>query len=260
MTVVILGIIAGMLSPVITQNVRAYVATESRSHLQDKLRLSLGRLERELRQASAALLSASGSTLVIVTTSVGGSYVNFNSNAPKIATVDCSKVRNQTPSQLERFLTNEPIKTLCILYPGEDPLSGYSSIELGSLIIGSDLVAVSSVTAQVNGSPDSYDGALWKVVFNAEKTFSSSAATSHQAVAFTDYRHRITLNGSNQLIWERTVASDSGFALANSGILLSGVTAFTPLFDVATGILSITINVSDGNESISASEDIYVRN
>lgn len=260
MTIVVLGIIGGTLAPVITQNIRAYVATEARSQLQDKMRLAFGRLERGLRQTAAAHLSASGSTLIFVTTSVGASYVNFNSNTPKISTADCSKVRNQSPSQLERFLTNEPIATLCILYPGTTALSSYSSAELDALMVGSDLTGVSSVAVQVNGSPDSYDGALWKVTFDSETIFSSSAASSNNAVAFADYRHRVILNGSNELIWERTTASDTSFSVAISGKLLSGVSVFTPAFDLATGVLDVSLTLTDGVESISASEEIYVRN
>lgn len=257
MAIVILGIIAGVLAPVITQNMHAYVDTQSRAQLLDKIRLSVGRLERELRQSTAQHISASGSTLTFVTTTVGGVYVNFNSSKPLITNLDCSRVRNQSPPQLERFLTGEPIRNLCILYPGS--LSSLPSQQLESVVVGSDLVPISSVAAVTNGSPDAYNGALWKLTFDSDTTFSSSSSSTNNVVSFADYRHRISLSGST-LNWERSVASDTGFTTVDSGVLLNGVSSFTPSFDIASGMVTFTIGLTDGNESISVTEDVYVRN
>jgi prepilin-type N-terminal cleavage/methylation domain-containing protein len=257
MTIVLTGIIAGMLAPIIKTNVDAYIDTQSRSHLLDKMRISLGRLSRELRQATIPLTTVSGSTLEFVTTTVGGSYVSFNDVLPKIASADCSRVRNQTPSQLERFLPNEPIGTLCVLYPGD--LSALSAEQRNALVIGRIVAPISSISSQISGSPDEYDSALWKVAFNAETTFSSASSSAAHTFSLADYRHRISLNSGN-LVWQRVAASTTGFGSATSGILVNNITSFTPTLDSAKGIVSITLTATEGAESITVSEDIYVRN
>jgi prepilin-type N-terminal cleavage/methylation domain-containing protein len=252
MTIVIIGIIAGTLAPVIQNSVRAYVDTQSRSHLFDKIRVSLGRLARELRQATIPLTSASGSTLQFVTTTVGGGYISFNATLPKIANADCTKIRNQSPSQLQRFLTNEPIGTLCVLYPG-------TLILTDSLIIGRDIVPITSVSAQTSGSPDAYDNALWHVIFTSEHSFSSASSSAANTFSLADFRHQVSLSGTD-LIWQRDVASAANFSTADSGILLNGVTNFTTSLDSQKGIVSISLTVTEGTESITVNEDVYVRN
>lgn len=263
MSIVILGIIAGALAPVINQNMKAYIDTRSRAQILDKIRLSLGRLEREIRQSAIHHTSVSGGVLTFTTTTVGGNYISRNDNTPKIANSDCSRKKNQVPSELERFLPNEPIATLCILYPGD--LSALSTQQRESLIIGSDLTKVDSVavhTSDASACPsatDDYDCALWKVNFDSETTFSSASASTNNVLSFTDYRHRISLSGS-QLIWERADASDTVFAATDQGILLNDVTTFMPTYDIASGTVTIALAVTDGNESISFSEQVYVRN
>lgn len=257
MTIIVLGIIAGILAPIILNTINASVDTQSRSHLHDKVRVSLGRLSRELRQATVPLTSASGSTLQFTTTTVGGSYVSFNANTPKIATADCSKTRNQVPSQLERFLPNEPIGTLCVLYPGN--LASLPAAQRDALVIGHDVASVNSISAQVSGAPDDYDGALWKVQFGSDTTFSSASASSSRIFSLADYQHRITLSGGN-LVWERTTASASGFGSADSGILLDNVSSFTTSLNTQAGIVSLSITVAAGSATITVSEDVYVRN
>lgn len=256
MTIVIIGIIAGTLVPIIQTSVDAYIDTQNRSHLFDKVRVSMGRLARELRQSTVPLTSASGSTLQFITTTVGGSYVTFNGTEPKIATTDCSKVRNQSPSQLQRFLPNEPIGTLCVLYPGN--LTALTSSQRESLIIGRDTVQVNSISAQTSGSPDVYAGSLYKINFN-EHSFTSASSSSSNIFSLADYRHQVSLNGSN-LVWQRDVASASGFGSAASGILLNGVTDFSTSIDVQKGIVSLSITATEGAESIRVDEDVYVRN
>lgn len=257
MTIVVIGITAGALAPIIQTSANAYVDTQNRSHLFDKVRVSMGRLARELRQSTVPLTSASGSTLQFVTTTVGGSYVTFNGTQPRIATADCSKVRNQSPSQLQRFLPGEPIGTLCVLYP--DDLSALSATQRESLIIGRDTVQVSSISAQTSGSPDIYADSLWHVNFSGDYSFTSASSSSSNIFSLADFRHQVSLSGSN-LIWQRTVASASGFGSADSGILLTGVSAFSTSLDTQKGIVSLSITASEGGESITISEDVYVRN
>lgn len=255
MTIVLLGILAGIMAPIIKNSVDAYTDTQSRTHLLDKVRLSLGRLSRELRQAAAPLINASGSTLEFVTTTVGGGYIHFNDNTPNIANADCTKKKNQVPSELQRFLPNEPIGTLCVLYPGN--LAAFPAAKRDAFIINNTLVPVNSISAQVSGAPDDYDGSLWKIQFTSDETFSSESFS--QTYSFADYRHRITLTGSN-LQWERVSASASSYGSAITGILLNNVTAFTTSFNASKGVVSLSLTMTDGNENISASEDVYVRN
>ncbi|SCZ65174.1 prepilin-type N-terminal cleavage/methylation domain-containing protein [Thiohalomonas denitrificans] len=265
-SIILLGIIAGMLAPVIKTNIDAYSDTQSRSHLLDKVRVSLGRLSRELRQGTVSTTTASGSTLEFYSSTVGGRYVSFNASLPRIANADCSKKRNQSPSELERFLPGEPIGTLCVLYPGD--LGGLAATKRDALIIGRDVVAVTDITAQLSAAPpasDEYDGALWKLDLNCptppdnDCTFSSTSTSALNTYSLADYQHRVSLDGTT-LQWQRTVASADDFSAADQGILLNNVSSFTTSLDTQKGVVSVHLTVAEGSESISVSEDIYVRN
>lgn len=256
--IVLVGIIAGLLAPVISTNIGAYISAQERSDLLDKIRISLGRLSRELHQASAPLTTASGSSLQFVTTTVGGKYINYTDNTPRIATADCSKTRNQTPSQLERFRINEAIGKLCVLSP--DNLAALSASQRNALIIADNIAPISNITQVTSvSSPGAYSGDLWKVDFGSDFTFTSASSSEQHTFSLADYKHRVYLSGSN-LVWDRVSASSSGFGSAVSGILLKGVTAFTTSIDRTKGVVSVNLTISEGGESISVSEDMYVRN
>lgn len=240
MTIVVLGIIAGTLAPLIRHAVDGYIDTQERTHLFDKVRVSLGRLSRELRQSTVPLTTA-GATLQFTTTTEGGRYVGFNDSLPQIANTDCSRVL----TNLQRYRPGVAISTLCVLHPG-------ALTQTDSLVIGGDVAQITNI-ALVGG----YANSLHQVTFNAPFTF--TAASDTKIFSLADFRHQISLVGSN-LIWQRDVASAANFNNADSGVLLSGVTAFNTALDATTGIVRITLTATENDESVTITEDVYVRN
>ena len=80
MTIVLLGIIAGVLAPVITQSTNAYMDTSARSELTARGRLALERLAKEIRRVvpnTVQELAVAGEDgIEFVTSKVGGRYMS----------------------------------------------------------------------------------------------------------------------------------------------------------------------------------------
>lgn len=261
MVVMLIGIVAGVLAPIIAGNVKAYRDTSARTELVARGRMALARLARELHQSlpySVHLISSTA--LEFVSSSHGGRYVDLLDSA--ISNAQCP------PNQ--RFHLPSNRSTLCLLTMEESP----------GLVAGALLVIGNESASQLrsNSSPGSWvalnatpttpatTSALWSVGFASHK-FLNASQGRHYFIA--DFIHEIALNGT-ELRWRRTaataaaIASDYDNALDVSGsdaLLINGVSSLSfQYLPAADGMLRITLILTEGAESITLHEGIYVRN
>ncbi|MCW8982512.1 MAG: type II secretion system GspH family protein [Gammaproteobacteria bacterium] len=256
MVMVILGIIAMTLAPVINQNVTAFTDTRSRTELTAKGRLALQRLARELRHTvpySIELLSPT--RIQFVTTPAGGRYITKTGSTPKISNATCAK-------DGERFFAGANLTALCVLFP-----TALTLPTNGALVIGNtspaNLNAMNNpgswITLNAAAQPDAATHpALWKLTFTGGHTFAVDSSYKHYSIA--DFSHEVVLVG-NQILWRRV----NGIADPTAGggaVLVDGVTGLTfgDAASLASGLLSISITITDGTESVTVQEEIYVRN
>ncbi len=78
LTIVLLGIIAGVLAPTISQSIRAYSDTSARAELTARGRFALERLAREIRHAvpNTVQVLGGGNGVGFVTSKAGGRYMS----------------------------------------------------------------------------------------------------------------------------------------------------------------------------------------
>lgn len=229
-TLVLIGIVAGILAPMIKNSVDAYTATQSRSHLHDKVRVAIGRLSREISLASKYLLSTpDSSTIIFTTTSNGGRYI--------------ADINDPGDTECQPFIPGVSLTYLCVI----GNFSGLS----GPVVIDSGTpVATASI------APHTTKSGISVINFGSPATFNG---TGQQQFALADYKHRVSLSGTN-LVWERVAPAAASFTSAVTGLLLDNVTSFTVTPLDGSGVVSLSITTTDGNETISVDEDIYVRN
>ncbi|MCW8917316.1 MAG: prepilin-type N-terminal cleavage/methylation domain-containing protein [Gammaproteobacteria bacterium] len=264
LVIVLLGILSGILAPVIMQNIRAYSDTQARNELMARGRIALGRLERELRRAAPYSIVVSGSSIKFVTLAAGGRYLERAESAPFIANADCDH-------NTERFYTsNNPDKlTALCLFSTTTLTAPAADGDLALLIGNTSTTALYSYSDPGTWAPLSatvgplqladadYKGVLWKVTFAAPHSFSNASAYKKYQIA--DHTHEVRL-ASDALLWRRS----NGISDPTSGadtLLISGVSALG--FDIthlADGILTISMTLSENGESITLSEDLYARN
>ncbi len=261
MVIVLLGIIAGILAPVITQNVKAYQDTAQRNELLSKGRIAMARLSRILHQSVPYSLELVGTnTIEFVSSSVGGRYVDWADST--IALTHCGNNR--------RFRLTSNRSSLCLLHEADAPVFNAGDI----LIIGNSSaamlriaatpasrVAITSVTP-----PSPATSPLRQVGFVSHK-FLSASQGKHYMIA--DHIHEIGLNGT-AIYWRRTDATTANFAAEyDDGIdvattdpmLIDGVSGLTfEYLPSADGMLRITLSLAEGDESITLYEEVYVRN
>lgn len=256
MVIIILGIIATTLAPVIQQNVTAFTDTRSRTELIAKGRLALQRLARELRHTvpySIELLSATN--IQFVTTPAGGRYITKTGSTPKIANALCNK-------NTERFFAGTSLTALCVLYPAALTLPASSALVIGNTS-PANLNAMNSpgpwITLATAAQPDAATHpALWKLTFTGAHAFAVDSSYKHYSIA--DFTHEITLAGTD-LLWRRVdgIANPVG---GGGAVLVDGVTSLTfgDAASLASGILAVNMTITDGGESVTLQEEIYVRN
>ena len=101
--IVLLGIIAGILTPFIAKAMQAYTHSKARASLVDKGRLAMERLAREVHQAVPNSLSvlAGGDGIEFVRTRAGGRYVErFDDFGAEFSRINRRFRKNANLSQL----------------------------------------------------------------------------------------------------------------------------------------------------------------
>jgi len=259
MVIIILGIIATTLAPVINQNVTAFTDTRSRTELTAKGRLALQRLARELRHTvpySIALINPT--TIQFVTTPMGGRYITKTGSTPNIPNATCAK-------NGQRFFAGANLTDLCVLFPSAAlALPANSALVIGNTAPG-NLNAMADpgpwITLAGAAQPDAANHpALWMLNFTGAHTFAVDSSYKHYSIA--DFTHEVTLVGTD-IIWRRISGITNPTVAAGGGaILVDNVTAltFTDAASLARGLLTVNMTIADGGEAVALQEEIYVRN
>jgi MSHA biogenesis protein MshO len=264
--IVLLGIIAGVLAPFITNAMQGYVDAKARALLVAKGRLALERLAREVRHAvpnSISVLSG-GTGIEFLRARAGGRYVaRFDNYGSAFANTTLRLRKNANMTGLYIVGTSLPISS------GELLVIGNTSP--ADLLAGSPGPAV-TLTAVATTNPAAWPagdgtGAGQILTFGANHRFAAQSPGRHYTIA--DRTIEVGRTGST-LRWHTA----SGLTDYDGGVdwsaadptLVDGVSAVTftyaPGTPQATGVLRMDLLLSDGSgsESIRLYHEVHVRN
>ncbi len=253
--IVLLGIIAAVLAPVITSNINAYTDTRDRHELIARGRLALERLSRVIHRAvpnSLRLVAGTTDTIEFITASAGGRYVDRDDDL--ISAARCPTAR--------RFRIGFSLTQLCLLHPNDATAPPFTINDI--LVIGNTSPTVLEngttrvgITGIIEASP------LWTIGFNSF-TFTEASPGKHYTIA--EAAHEVGLNGA-AVRWRRTDGIPAGeyddaFDLsAADPLLIDGVNSLGFDYNAAAdGMLKAALTLSEGDETVSLYEEIYVRN
>lgn len=257
--IVLLGIIAGILTPFISKAMQAYVASQARASLVAKGRLAMERLAREVRLAVPNSLSvlAGGSGIEFVRSRTGGRYVDRFDDFGS----DFSRINY-------RFRRNANLSNLYVLGTG-------LSFSAGDILV---IANTSPALLQAGNSRVALTGIANTVV-------ATDGTANGQILAFGGHQFTVESPGRHFSIVDRTIEvglSGGGLHwLSSAGLgnydgaqdwsaadplLVDGVSAVTftyaPGTPQSTGVLRLDLQLSDngGAESIRLYQEIHVRN
>lgn len=262
MTIVLLGIIAAVIAPVIQYSVEIYAAERSRAALVQKGRLALERIAREVREAVPNSLSivtdAGGNTgIEFVQSRSGGRYIDSIDNYGPTAFIDPAK----------RFNNGVAMTELYSLGLGQVAMAGdlliIANAAPADLIAGTTVVPLTSVTATDPG----VDGAttVGQILNFASYTFPGGSPGRRYFIANSTYE--VGLNGS-AIYWHQATGltgyDTNGDWSAADPMLVNGVTGlafvFNPGAAIGVAVLNMTLSLTDGTESIDLYQEVQIRN
>jgi len=266
MTIVLLGIIAGVLAPVITQSTNAYIDTSARSELTARGRLALERLAKEIRRVvpnTVQELGGVGSRGVeFVTSKVGGRYMSRKDGFTTGAVYQNNR----------RFRKNANLSNLYILgtaytNPQATPLASdvlviynESPATLAARSIGLD------GTAPALDRDGDANNEVQLLTFDAAHQWNVEPEMQHYQVA--DFCHEVGQTG-NSLYWRRAtgigcIDGASSWAIADPILVTAGaLTAnfnYIPASLTSNAILLITLTLTEQGETVTVSQEMHVRN
>ncbi|MCG8427734.1 MAG: prepilin-type N-terminal cleavage/methylation domain-containing protein [Chromatiales bacterium] len=259
-TVVIIGIIAAVITPVINIAMRSYADTEARHDLTARGRIAIERIARELRHAVPNSISiindgTGQEGIEFLSARTGGRYVaaidNFGSAFSVVG---------------RRFEKGVSRTALYLIVPGLSFQSGdHLVIGNGSptaLSTGATVVPISTISDTLLATDGTADG---KVVTFGAHTFPNNSPGKHAQIA--DYTHEVGIAGDG-LHWHRN-SGISHFDLAQDWsaadpLLVHGVTGvnftYIPGTPQSTGTLRIELALANDKESIELYHEIQIRN
>jgi len=257
--IVLLGIMAGILTPFIAKAMQAYTHSKARAMLVAKGRLALERLAREVHQAvpnSLSVLSA-GTGIEFARSRAGGRYVErFDNFGTEFSRMN------------RRFRKNANLTNLYIVGTS----LGFSANDV--LVIGN----TSPADLQVGNSATAISGI-------AATTLATDGITTGQILSFTGQQFTVESPGKHFSIVDQTVevgltgntlrwftatglTNYNGTANWSSGdpALTDGVSAvsfaYAPGTPQSTGVLRVDLEITDGatGQAIRLYREIHVRN
>ena len=259
MTIVLLGIMAGVLAPVITQSTNAYIDTSARSELTARGRLALERLAREVRRIAPNTLQelSSGKGVEFVTTKAGGRYMSQKDNfSPAVYPYSRRFRKNTNLTNLYILGTafTNPLATDILVIYNESPTS------LTTRTIGLDGTAPSS-------DPDG-DGnnEVQLLTFDSAHRWNVEPDAQHYQII--DYCHDVGQTG-NSLYWRRVTGIgciDSAAAWTTTDPILVSADTLVADFDyiptslTSNAILKVTLTLTENGETVTVSQEMHVRN
>lgn len=256
MVVVLIGIIAGILAPFITQSVRAYVDTQSRTELVARGRLALERLNRELRQAVPNSLEVVGGGIQFLSSRAGGRLVAVDDNFGTAFAVPSRRfIKGINRTRLYAVTTGLAVQAAVdqLVIGNTSP----ANLKANSTIVQLDAIENTALV------PDGTDQG--QILRFGNMTFSNDSPGRHFQIA--DAVHEICRNGTT-LNW-RLRAGNAGYndacdAGAGDPVLVDGVDVATFTYQPGTpessGVLRIRLQLRDGAETVDLYHEIHVRN
>jgi MSHA biogenesis protein MshO len=259
-TIVLVGVIAGVLAPVISMAIRSFSDTEARTDLTAKGRLSLERIARELRHAIPNSISVinDGTTeegIEFITSRAGGRYVDISDDFGSAFNVPA-----------RRFQKNKNKTHLYLIAPGLN-FQAYDQLVIvntstANLIAGQTIIPITAIS-NTSAAPDgTTDG---KIVSFATHLFPNESPGRHAQIA--DFSHEIGKLG-NGLRWHRNTGSTDYNLAQNWSVsdpmLIDGVDSINFTYiegsPQSNGILRIELKLSKGKESIELYHEVQIRN
>jgi len=261
--IVLLGIIAGILTPFISKAMQAYTHSNARASLVGKGRLAMERLAREVRQAvpnSLTVLSG-GTGIEFARTRAGGRYVErFDDFGPEFSHINRRFRKNANLTQLYAVGNGLTFAANDVLVIG--------NTSPADLRAGNTATALSSIAATTAVGPGN-DGTTNGQVLNfAGHQFTVESPGKHFSIA--DRTVEVGLSGGNTLRWFSTagLGDYDGAVDWSSGdpALVDGVSSVTftyaPGNPQSTGVLRVDLQLNDATtgEIIRLYREIQVRN
>lgn len=263
MVIVILGIIAGVLAPVITQAFRGYVDTRARAQLVNKGRIALERLAREVRHAvpNSLRVLGGGSGIEFVRATTGGRYIARHGD----------DIGAAFPANNNRyFLRNAALANGLFVLGVNGAVTAGDILVIGNtspneLTLGSTAAAITAVAGQDLDGDGTNDSQL---IGFAVHSFPHDSLGRHYIVA--DDTLEVGLSGTT-LRWHQTVGLGAYDSVAQWGvgdpILVDGVSALTFTYAAgmpqSTGVLRIDLELQDTrstDHTIRLYHEVHVRN
>jgi len=261
MVIVLLGIVAGILGPMIVQSVKAFTDTELRTELTSKGQLALERLARTARQAVPNTLRTinSGQGIEFVRSRAGGRYV---------AKTDIFDFTSVFLVKTQRFKKKRPLTDLYkvdtdLTFAADDLLIIGNTSPSDLTAANSTVVALTGIANTTLGTDGTTDG---QIMTFARHNFPNDSLGKHFEIA--DNVIEVGLNGTTIRWFESTnQMSDYDNAVDYSStdpILVDTVGSlnfdYSPGTSSTNAILRIALTLTDGGESINLYHEVHIRN
>ncbi len=262
--IVLLGIIAGILTPFIAKAVQAYTHSKARAVLVAKGRLALERLAREVHQAVPNSLSvlSGGTGIEFARSRAGGRYVErFDSFGTEFSRVNLRFRKNTN-------LTSLYIVGTTLNYVAGDVLV-IGNTSPANLQTGNTATPVSGIAATTATGPGNDGTSNGQILSFTGQQFTTESPGKHFSIA--DQTVEVGLSGSNLRWFTATGLGNTDYDGAmdwssSDPSLTDGVSAvtfvYTPGTPQSTGVLRVDLQIADTttDETIRLYREIHVRN
>jgi len=262
MVIVLLGIIAGILTPFIAKAMQAYTHSKARAELVARGRLALERLAREVHQAIPNSLSvlSGGTGIEFARSRAGGRYVErFDNFGTEFSRINLRFRKNAN-------LTNLYIVGTSLNYVAGDVLviANTSPADLQAGNTATPITGIAATTAVGPGNDGTTNGQI--LSFNGQQ-FTVASPGKHFSIA--DQTVEVGLSGSSLHWFTATGLTNYNGAAnwsSNDPLLINNVSAvtfvYTPGTPQSTGVLRVDLQIADTNtsETIRLYREIHVRN
>jgi len=262
--IVLLGVIAGVMTPFILKTMQSYVASKARATLVSKGRLAIERLAREVRQATPNSLTVldSGNGIEFARARTGGRYVERFDNFGAAFIVNNFKFQKNA-MRFNLYTVNDV--TIPLIYSAGDILviGNTSPAILQAQISSVALTAIDNTTIATDGT---VNGQILR--FPLGQQFLVESPGKHFSIV--DQTVEVGLVNGSELRWS-TAASLTNYDgavdySAADPVLVNGVTGVTFTYSAgtpqSTGVLRVDLQLTDsaGIETIRLYQEIHVRN
>lgn len=257
--IVLLGIIAGILTPFIAKAMQAYTHSKARAVLVAKGRLALERLAREVHQAvpNSLRVLAGGTGIEFARSRAGGRYVErFDDFGTEFSRINFRFRKNANLSSLYTIGTGLALAANDVLVIGNTAPA--------ELQAGNSSAALAGIAATTVASDGTISGQI--LSFSAQQ-FTMESPGKHFSIV--DQTVEVGLTSGNLRWFTATGLTNYNGAVnwsSSDPSLTNGVTlvafSYTPGTPQSTGVLRVDLEIADvtTGETIRLYREIHVRN